>query len=537
MSTPSDGHGEGGAADEQGGVTVVPGTAGPSPAPTTATGAGGSAGHPAPAGPPRAVVATACVGVGALLCLSLPPWGWWPLAFAGIVGIDRLVAGQPFRVRLARAYGVALTMFVPSLWWIGDLTLPGWLVAVVVYAGMLGLGIAVVPPGRGRWLALPGTWVVAELLRWSWPFGGVPLANLAIGQVAGPLAPTARLGGSLLLVLVTVLLGNGLAAALRRERAWAAGLAAAGLAVVLAAALSPSGRAVEEVEVALVQGGGPQGTRASETDERVVFERHLDASGTVETPVDLVVWPEDVVDVEGDVTATVEGRELAELARRLDAPVVAGVVEGDGDRFHNSAVLFEPRPAGGDPADAVTDRYEKVHRVPFGEYVPLRGMLEPIAGDALVPRDARVGEGPAHLDTPIGRVAVAISWEVFFGDRVREGVGQGGELVINPTNGSSFTGTIVQTQQVASSRLRAIETGRWVLQVAPTGFSAVVSPDGDVVQRTAVSERAVLHDTVELRRGLTPYTRWGNAPALLLALAGLVAGGTVHLRRPRIDSR
>ena len=66
---------------------------------------------------------------------------------------------------------------------------------------------------------------------------------------------------------------------------------------------------------------------------------------------------------------------------------------------------------------------------------------------------------------------MAISWEIFFGDRVREGVERGGEVVLNPTNGSSFTGTLVQTQQVASSRMRAIEWGRWVLQVAPTGFT------------------------------------------------------------------
>ena len=68
----------------------------------------------------------------------------------------------------------------------------------------------------------------------------------------------------------------------------------------------------------------------------------------------------------------------------------------------------------------------------------------------------------------------------------------GGTFILNPTNGSSYTGTILQTQQVASSRLRAIENGRWVVQVSPTGFSAFVSPDGDVLDRTAVSEQKVI---------------------------------------------
>ena len=80
-----------------------------------------------------------------------------------------------------------------------------------------------------------------------------------------------------------------------------------------------------------------------------------------------------------------------------------------------------------------------------------------------------------------------ISWEVFFGDRARDGVGHGGRVLLNPTNGSSYTGTILQTQQVASSRLRALETDRWVVQVAPTGFSAFVTPSGEVLDRTGAS--------------------------------------------------
>ena len=98
-----------------------------------------------------------------------------------------------------------------------------------------------------------------------------------------------------------------------------------------------------------------------------------------------------------------------------------------------------------------------------------------------------------------------ISWEVFFGGRARDAVEHGGEVILNPTNGASYTGTIVQTQQVASSRLRAIETGRWVVQAAPTGFSEFVTPDGTVIDRTAVSEQAVIRHVVELRDGRTWY--------------------------------
>jgi len=243
-------------------------------------------------------------------------------------------------------------------------------VATAFYAALLAVAAAMVPAtAPGRWLALPGAIALTELLRWSWPFGGVPLSSLAVGQVAGPLAPVLRIGGALLLVEVTVIVGVALAAALSRR--WlAAGVGAAlALGIVVAGIAGPRAEQVGTLRVALVQGGGPQGTRASDTDERVVFERHLRASEDIDTPVDLVVWPEDVVDVDEPVAETREGRELSDLARRLDAPLVVGVVEDSGpDHFRNAAVAYD---ADGE----IIDRYDKVHRVPFGEYVPLRSLV------------------------------------------------------------------------------------------------------------------------------------------------------------------
>jgi apolipoprotein N-acyltransferase len=469
----------------------------------------------------RSVTALACLGTGVLLAAALPPWGWWPLAFAGIAGLDRLIADRGRGARFRRGSLVGLGLYIPSLAWMTDMTVPGYAIATAAYAALLGLAMALVPAtAPGRWVALPGAFALTELLRWSWPFGGVPLSSLAVGQVSSPLAPVLRLGGALLLVEVTVVLGIALAAALNRR--WvAAGLALlATVAGVAGGALSPRGEQVGTLRVALVQGGGPQGTRAWNTDERKVFERHLVASEQVGTPVDLVLWPEDVVDVD-DLAEAEEVQELAQLARDLDSTLVAGVVEDVGDdHFRNGSVAYD---ADGE----IVDRYDKVHRVPFGEYVPLRWLLEPFGGDSLSERDAVIGDAPARLDTPAGRLSVAISWEIFFGDRVREGVEDGAQIVLNPTNGSSFTGTLVQTQQVASSRMRAIESGRWLLQVAPTGLSAIIDPDGTVVQRSAVSEQRVLHETVGLREGTTLYTRLGLLPAVGAALAGLALGWLV----------
>ena len=475
----------------------------------------------------RSVTAAACLGAGIATAAALPPWGWWPLAFVGVAGLDRLIADQPRWSRFRRGMLVGLGLYIPSLAWMIEMTAPGYVIAAVAYAALLGLAMVMVPArAPGRWLALPGAIALTELLRWSWPFGGVPLSSLAVGQVAGPLARVLALGGALLLVEVAVVAGIALSAAVARH--WrAAGVAlAVVVAVAVAGAVAPGGRANGTLRVALVQGGGVQGTRAWETDEHEVFERHLAASEDVKTPVDLVVWPEDVVDVDR-FEGSEEKDELADLARRLDATLIAGIVEDSGAKhFRNASVAF-------DRDGEVVDRYDKVHRVPFGEYVPLRWLLARFGGNALTDRDAIIGHHPALLDTPAGKLSVAISWEIFFGDRVREGVGDGAGIVLNPTNGSSFSGTLVQTQQIASSRMRAIENDRWVLQVAPTGFSAVIGPDGVVRQRTDVSEQRVLQGTVGMRRGTTLYTRLGLAPALAVAFAGLAAGWLLDRSRRR----
>lgn len=470
-------------------------------------------------------VALAGLGAGGLLALSLPPWGFWPLALVGIVVLDRLLAGQPAGNRFRRGLLVGLGLLAPSILWLADFTIPGYVIATGFYAGVVGTAMILVPPGAGRRLALPAAWLLAEGIRGAWPFGGVPLSELAVGQVAGPLAPIARLGGTLLLGAAIVAAGAALSALIARQ--WKAAIAgsAAVLVVLGGAAVAPDGHPTGElIEVAYVQGGGPQGTRAEDTDEREVFERHLDASEAVPAGVDVVLWPEDVVDVAGTLDDAPEGEELAALARRLDAVLIVGAVEDLSDeRFRNRSVVYGPD-------GQVIDSYEKVRRVPFGEWVPFRSFLEPLAGNAIPARDASVGDDPAVVDTPAGRLGVTISWEVFFGDRGRDAIGNGGEVLLNPTNGSSFRGTLVQSQQIASSRLRAIETGRWVVQAAPTGFSAFVTPGGDVLERTSVSERSVQTHVIALRHGDTPYVRWGEWPTLALAALALAGAWLLSQR-------
>jgi apolipoprotein N-acyltransferase len=473
------------------------------------------------------LTAAGCVAAGGLVALSIPPAGFWPAGIAGVALWALLLADQPAVVRARRSWLVAAVWLFALMLWMWDLTAPGYIIAGTLFAGYFAVAGVAVPPGPGRWAALPGALVLAEFARWSFPYEGVPLATLAMGQADSPLAQPARIGGALLVSGLVAVAGVAVAAAVRRQ--WrATGVAAAVVVVAMAiAVVAPAGQVVGTVEVAAVQGGGPQRTRAATSDASAVFARHLQASEAITAPVDLVVWPENVISVEGSLEGSPVGDAVADLARQLDATVVVGVTEGVSDtEFLNASVVYLP--------DGTIDgRYDKVLRVPFGEYVPLRGLLERVAPGAGLPgRDARAGTAPAVLATPTGPVGVAISWEVFFTSRARDGIAAGGEVLLNPTNGSSYWLGQVQAQQVASSQLRAIETGRWVVQAAPTGYSGIVDADGTVVERTAIGEQAVLVHTVERRQGSTWATVLGPLPVVALAVAA-VAAGWWHQQRTR----
>lgn len=481
------------------------------------------------------------------MALALPPWGWWPLAPLGLITLELLVAGERSRRRrFALAWCFAFVWLGLGMGWMWFLTQPGYIVAAAIFGVYHGTAAALAPTGRWAAVGRPAAHTLAEALRMCFPFGGVPLATLGISQASSPLAQLARVGGVLLITWVLWQVAASAAGAIHARRlasnprsgqtAWLAIPAAACLVALGLAWVAPRGHETgQSLRMAVVQGGGPQGTRASDTGTELVFQRHLEATRQLQPDqdLDLVLWPENVIDT-GDVPFTESPQldDVAAEAGRLGVPFSVGVTEDAGPgHFTNAQYIVMPN---GD----VTGRYDKVRRVPFGEYIPLRGLLNALNLPVdQVPTDARAGTGPAYLDlgTAEGdvRLAVAISWEVFFGGRARDGVGHGGQVVLNPTNGSSYTWTILQSQQVASSRLRAIETGRWVVQAAPTGFSTFVSPDGDVLDRTGVSERRLIVRDIALRTGDTWYVRIGDKP--IVALAGVVLAVAWWCARRRQD--
>jgi len=470
---------------------------------------------------------------GALIGLSLPPIATWPVGIVGVACVVRSLSGRSWKGRLGVGLLAGLGQFSIALAWALQFNTAGYVALVIVETLILSVGL-LLAPARGvlRVPAVAGAATLAEWVRQSWPFGGLPLGSAALGQVGGPLQFTSRLGGPLLVVFALFLAGGAIgelaAAAVERplpalfpavgSLVAASALAAAG-AFAGPAGLASSHGPERELRVAIVQGGGKRGLDQLQVPPSVVYQAALSETAHVTGHPQLILWPEDVVAM-GSVpfAGSAVERQLAAIARSYHSTFVVGVTEDVGaTRFRNEVVAFSP-------AGRVVATFEKVHRVPFGEYVPYRSFFSHFANLKDVPRDAIPGTGSGMIATPAGRFAVLISYEVFFADRGRSGVRAGGRMILVPTNTSSYSNDQAPSQEIAASRLQALEEGRYVLQAAPTGYSAIVTPSGVVEDRTALSKPAVIEARVPLLDGSTPYTDAGDEWVLIVSALLLVLG-------------
>jgi apolipoprotein N-acyltransferase len=262
----------------------------------------------------------------------------------------------------------------------------------------------------------------------------------------------------------------------------------------------------------------------------------------------VVVWPETAVPASPDASAELVER-LGALARETRAALVVGAVgmEDDRDagrtRYFDSAYLF-------DPEGVLLARYDKAHLVPFGEYVPLRGVLghfvEALAR-GVADTDVSPGQGPRALVLPTApgpgqgeaqrvTAGVPICYELLFPDLVRRFVGDGAEALLAITNDAWYGRTGAPYQFLAITALRSAENRVWTARAANTGVSALIDDRGRVRARTRIFERGHLVADIELRpapQGGSFYTRHGDwfaagcwaASALALVRAGGRRGG------------
>ncbi|MGH8959692.1 MAG: apolipoprotein N-acyltransferase [Jatrophihabitantaceae bacterium] len=483
------------------------------------------------------------VVAGILGALAFPSAGLWPLAIVSVAGLSIAVDRRRLRTGAWLGFLYGLAFFGPLLHWTGVYVgaVP-WLVLAIaeaVFLAALGAALALVQrlPGSPVWIA--SAWVLQEFLRDRLPFGGFPWGRLAFSQALSPLRWFAALGGAPLVSFAVALGGAALAVALRHVRPLGPRPLAAAVATVIAIPLlggllswplgpAPDGHG-RTATVALIQGSVPDRGLAFEDRAGQVLDNHVAQTvrlaneikaGTVPRP-DLVVWPEDASDVDPFHDATAYA-EIDKVVKLIGVPVLVGaILDGPGaNHRRNAGILWSPTTGPG-------AQYIKRHPVPFGEYMPLRSLAEWVSSDAkLVDRDMVGGTGNGLLrggPFPIGDV---ICFEVAYDSLVRSSVAAGAQLLVVQTNNATFGHTDETYQQLAMSRLRAVETGRTVLQVATTGVTAVIGPDGGIRQRSgALFTPDVLVASVPLRTGTTPAVWLGAVPEYLLAALAVAAMG------------
>jgi apolipoprotein N-acyltransferase len=502
------------------------------------------------------------VAAGGLLYLSFPPRPLWWLAALGFTLLGVVLAGRRARAGLGYGLLAGLGLFVPLLSWTGAYVGPlPWLVLAVLQAGFVaaaGAGIAAVSRLPGWPLGAAAVWVAGEAARSRVPFGGFPWGRVAFGQPDGVFAPLAALGGPALIGFAVALAGFGLTALVlslagrpRRVRArtlrpavWVLVPVVAGLvASPLVDAARPGDRLVT---VAVVQGNVPRLGLDFNAQRAAVLGNHVRrteqlaadvAAGRVARP-ELVIWPENSADIDPlrnpDAAAAIDRAVAA-----IGVPVLIGAVESPPvGGLRNTAIRWEP---GVGP----TGTYVKRRIQPFGEYMPMRSVVR-LFSDKVdrVQRDFTPGTEATVLQMGPAAVGIATCYEVAFDDTVTDTVRGGAQLLAVPANNATFGRTEMTYQQLAQSRIRAIEHGRTVLVAATSGVSAIITPDGTVQQQTGQFTPDALVAQIPLRSTATPATALGGGVEAVLAALGaaavLVAAAlpsTLHVGAARVRIR
>jgi apolipoprotein N-acyltransferase len=403
-------------------------------------------------------------------------------------------------------------------------------------------------------------WVADEAVRGRWPLGGFPWGRLGFSQVDGPFTALAAYGGVPLVSFAVALTGALLAAAalalarvLRNARTAAEGrpgLRAAAVAVVgvlavpligtvaglpLAGASLTTGGPTRTV--AVIQGNVPRAGLDFNAQRRAVLDNHATqtqelaaavARGDAAQP-DLVIWPENSSDIDPYDNADA-AQVITRAARAIGAPILVGaVVDGPGRYVSNTGIVWDPVTGPG-------DSYVKRHPVPLAEYVPARSFFRFFSDKVdLVRHDFIQGSEVGNLDIGGAQVGDVICFEIAYDGLVSNVVDGGAGMIVVQTNNATFGFTDESEQQLAMSRLRAVEFGRTVVVAATSGISAVVAPDGSLVRRSQLFTPDTFVEEIAQRDQRTVAERLGAGPEWVLTALG--AGAVLAVAVPALTRR
>ena len=464
-----------------------------------------------------------------LMWAAFPPldWGW--LAFlAPVPLLWALRRVERFAGAVAVGFLYGFVFFGAMLYWIFILGAVAWIPLTVVMAAVAaGYGVLVwsfrLWPAWRWWLIVVAGWALMEFLKARFPFGGFPWGTIgyASGGLPG-LIGSVQWIGPLGWSVVTVAFAAGIVLFAEDRDNWRFPLDASIVVIILylGGTLLPPSVDGAPVRVAVVQGGSPCPRTHCQNESQRIFERHLDLTRQIPRgSVDLVVWAENSTGGSYDPETNAEARRLIlEEATRLPAYfLISGTRTVDADHFLNVNFVYSPE-------GVKLGEYVKRHPVPFGEYVPLRGLFGFIPQLEAVPRDMISGREAVVFDLPFGVLGSVISFEGAFDRSIRSIAETGSQILAVATNESTYgPDNPASDQLIDMTRVNAASVGQDLIHAAITGKSAFISADGQIVSSTELFDETVLYGTVSARTAApTIYTRFGDW-VLYLALIGMIA--------------
>ena len=493
-----------------------------------------------------AVLASAAAGL--LLDLASAPVGWWPLTFVRVTVALVALIGRSIGGALLVGTVFGAVFYTTHLVWVGEFLGPvPWLALAGLEAVLFGAGAVPIAlayrwtaryPARGlvQLLAVPPLigvlWTAREVVMGAWPYSGFPWARLGMTQVGGPLAEavswTSVTGLSLLIVILCASVVQWIrAGGIRFMLGLHPAVSVAALLVIAPQfPTAPAG----EFRVGWVQGNGPTGYFDDKVPGDVLAAQTAATVPLYGQPMDLLAWPEGGVDAD-PLSDPAAAEALDRVVRSAGAPLLMNAATTRGDDVFNTSLLWTADPTG-------RQWHDKVNPVPFGEYVPDRWFYELIVPDlvGLIQREYTPGSNPPLVQVGDVGVGLAICFDVIYDAVIWDGARAGAEVFVFQTNNADFRGTDENLQQLAFARMRAIETGRAVVNVSTVGTSQVITPDGTTVDSIGVDTVDASITTVPLRTGLTPAVilgPWLTALIVLAAAGALTAAGFSHRARTR----
>jgi apolipoprotein N-acyltransferase len=487
------------------------------------------------------------VASGAILPLAFAPFGIWPLVIASHAGLLLAIRGMHPRRAALTAWVYGLGMFGFGVWWvqvsIHQFGVPYYAFSVSVtvlfvmgmacypalFAGLLN---ALAPRYETSRLILlaPALWVVVEWLR-ATLFTGFPWLSLGYSQIDSPLAGFAPLVGVYGCSLVVAAIAAGVVvwgfSAPKSRIAIAVGI---GLTVFLGDRLTHkewTRDAGPELQAVLVQGAVPQAIKWHDdlrqpTLElyRSLTEPHWDA--------DIVIWPETAIPAfPFEVQETIQSLQIR--ASETNTDLLIGILSGEpwNGRYFNSIIDLGSTPG----------RYDKRHLVPFGEFFPFKDLVRSLALLLSIPM-SDFTPGPkdqAAIEVAGYAAGLSICYEDAFPREIARAL-PAAAFLVNVSNDAWFGDTIAPHQHLEIARMRALETGRYLLRGTNTGVTAVIDHRGRILGQSAQFEANSLRTGLVPRTGITPYTRLGDRP-LLAVMILIVVLAVIDARRRNASTK